>query len=164
MPPKKPQRSARFVQLTAKKAKEILGWRLAKEKEKDRIYKVDGEKVCFDNNNTNRPFSASLAARYAKTMLLGMWQDNGESMTIDSAGSIISCAHRCVGLVIAENMRLRYIAMGKTEELEKHGLNQDPKKELTIPILLVMGIDPTAADSTDTGKTRTLGDVLFRKT
>jgi hypothetical protein len=86
---------------------------------------------------------------------------NGESWITDSKGNIVSCAHRCVALIMAELERQRMVAFGNDEMLEKYGLEVD--QEITVPVLLVEGVDPPGADTADTGKGRSLGDVLFRR-
>ncbi|MBP89287.1 MAG: hypothetical protein CMJ64_21650 [Planctomycetaceae bacterium] len=90
---------------------------------------------------------------------------NGETVVIDSDGGIVSFAHRGAGLILAEleRQRLRAFDDGPdspaAKKLKEYGCNG----AITIDALLVEGVDPNSADTADIGKTRTLGDVLFRR-
>jgi hypothetical protein len=166
-----PKVAVKVVNMTAKKAKEILGFREAKEGEKGvAITSKDGTKrYMFDNNTSNRPFSLSLAKQYAEQMLKGEWSGQwnspaqtgeGDSWTIDYKGHIVSCAHRSAALIIADFERERLVAIGADEKIADLGCTS----EIVLPdVVLVTGVDPLSADNTDTGKSRSLGDVLFRR-
>jgi len=171
MSKKKPKLTVEIITLTAVKAAEIVGLREAKDKEKGIVIAGPGgaKRYVLENNVSNRPFSLSLAKQYAEQMLRGEWAGswnspsetgNGESFVVDCNGRIASCAHRCVALFIAEQERLRLVAIGADAKIEELGC----KKEIVIPdCILVTGVDSLAADTNDTGKSRSLGDVLFRR-
>lgn len=170
MPPKK-EVTVEQVTMTAELAKEILGWREPKKGEVASI-SVAGpegaEKVVLANNHSNRPFSLGLAKKYSDQMFRGEWAGqwnspsktcNGETIIVDNKGQIASAAHRCVGLILAEYQRQKIDKMGQADYLKDLGI----KGPITFPAIIVRGVDPHSADTNDTGKNRTLGDVLFRR-
>lgn len=129
-----------------------------------------GEKSKFvlTNNRTNRAFNLKRAEEYAKYMLEGIWSGlwnhpsgsgNGEAITFDWNGQAVSAAHRCVGLIFAEIKRRRMSQCGQTELLEEIGCTKAIVLKDTV---LVTGLDPRCADTADTHKPRSGGDVLFR--
>lgn len=151
-------------------AKAILGWRAAKKNEKGiRIQGPDGiEEVVLSNNVSNRPLSVNLAKQYADMMFKQEWAgqkkspaktSNGETFSIDKKGHIVSCAHRCLAIVIAEYQRQRWMKMDRKDDLKDYGITGPIK----IKAIVITGVDGNAADTADTGKSRTLGDVLFRR-
>lgn len=169
-PRKREALAAKFEELTIKDAEKMLGIREAKDGEKGiAVNTKDGKiKVVMEKNVTNRPFSIGLSKQYADQMLKGEWAGQwnnlsrtpaGESWILDWDGHIVSCAHRCFALFLAEHERQRLAAAGCDERIEELGC----KKPITIKALVVRGVDPATADFADTGKNRSLGDVLFRR-
>ena len=104
--------------------------------------------VLSECNKGNRPMSLGLAKLYANEMLRGKWRLNGEPLVFDTAGHMVSGQHRCKGLVLACE------ALDKGEDW--------PEAQTEITVVIVRGTDPDTADTVDTGKTRSHGDVLFR--
>lgn len=143
--------------LTAEDAKKILGWEtepagttfgddfLLRDK--------DGAKVRCNNNIGNRPFDPNLAKTWASEILNGNWKLNGEPMIVGKTGLVLSGQHRQVGLVLAAH------EWGQNpDRWEKWG------KEPTMDCLLVLGVeeDDQTVNTIDTGRPRSLSDVLFR--
>ncbi len=85
------------------------------------------------NNVNNRPLNKGLVARYVYLMSRGLWKENGESIIIDTNGTIKDGQHR-----------LSAIAEGN---FEYH-----------IPI--ITGVDPSVMSTIDTGRKRSLYDVF----
>ena len=157
-------------------AKKLLGWREAEDGEVGFPYTgPDGKgRFVLTNNKANRPFSLQRADQYKQLLLTGQWAGqrnspsktlNGEPIIIDADGNVVSFAHRGVGLILAELERQRLYALrdGASSpagrKLKEFGLNGP----ISMKALLVEGVDPNSADTVDTGKSRTLGDVLFRR-
>lgn len=157
-------------EMTEADAKLILGW----QEETDQIkfgaqYMLvdnDGNKVrCYNNESypaptdkshekfSNRPYYPQISKTWESEVLLKNWKLNGETMIVGKTGMTLSCQHRLVGLILA------------CQEWRK---NPDKwsmwDKEPTISCLVVFGIeeDDETINTIDTGKTRTLTDVLFR--
>jgi hypothetical protein len=145
-----------YDKLTADNAKNLVGWRELKPGDKEvPTFKttVNGQKlrILLEGNKANRPFSLKLANEYKEEMLAGRWAGqsnsfaqttNGQSLCVDWNGQAISLAHRCTALILA---------------------NLESDTEITTQAIVVSGLDPESADSTDTGKGRSFGDVLFRR-
>jgi hypothetical protein len=153
--------------LTAAKAKELIGWREEGPDEKFDDYDlVDarGRRVKLLNNPRNRPFDRGLAATWKSEVLCPgtdgdgkvvrtRWKLNGENLIIGRTGVTISAQHRLVGLITA------------AQEWAK-----DPTKwpnwaeEPVMECLIAFGIDESDAtvNTIDTGKPRTLADVICR--
>lgn len=143
--------------LTGEQAKELLGW----EEETDDVKfggdylltDMDGNKIRCHNNNTNRPFDASLAKTWQSEHLLGNWQLNGENVIVGNTGQCLDCQHRLIGFVLA------------VQEWYK---NPDKwpywETEPTMETFIVTGIDESdkVVNTINTGKPRSLADVLFR--
>lgn len=178
MPPRvKKEQTCEFVELTADQAVELLGIREAKEDDGKCYSYVNANgvkgKFAMDKNHENRPFSLSLANDYKDALLKGefsgQWNSasstcNGESCVLDWNGNVVSMAHRGVGLWLAEQERQRLDSLvdgpdsPAQQQLDEYGCNG----AITLPTLLVKGVDPACADTSDTGKNRTLSDVIFR--
>lgn len=151
-------------------AKAILGWREPKQGEKGiRVPGPEGtEEVVLANNTSNRPLSMGLAKQYAEQMFRQEWAgqknspaktSNGEAFVIDKKGHIVSCAHRCLGLVLAEYRRQRLVKIDQKDLLKELKITGP----ITIKTVVLAGVDGAAADTNDTGKNRSLGDVFFRR-
>lgn len=127
------------------------------------VQTADGvKKFVMDANDKNRPFKLKLAEQYSEGMLGSGWdaESNGESWIIGSDNKIISCAHRCFALFIAEHMRQYLYSIDAQEKISELGLS---KKPIKIEALVVTGVKPKHADTADTGRSRTLADILFRR-
>lgn len=135
-------------------AKKLLGW----EEEPDGAdwqqydIKFNKKKVRWNNNRKNRPYRPALAKRWASEMGRKKWMFNGEPITIDTENMIVSGQHRCMGLILAEDDRIYNQAYPEWDGCP-----------IEIDMLVVKGVPPEAADTTDLGQTRSLGDVLFRR-
>lgn len=178
MPPKKKSLSVSAVNLDAGLAVELLGIRDATEKDEKSYPYVDADgnrkKFVMENNHENRPFSLGLAKDYSGQMLRGEWAGlwnspsttgNGETCVVDWNGNVVSMAHRGVAVWLAEmeRKRLEKLADGPDSpaqmKLDEYGCNGS----IAIPTILVTGVDPLSADTSDTGKNRSLADVIFRR-
>ena len=173
MPPKKAKRTSTGTPISSlqktigpEEAKKLLGIRPAGKGENG--VKIGEEKVVFENNKTNRPFSLGLAKQYAHMMLRGEWAgqsrsgsktSNGEPILVGKNG-IVSGAHRLAAVLLAEAERQHLVDIGAKDKLEAFGLGNKPVSFLA-PI--ITGIDDASADTVDTGKSRKLDDILFRR-
>lgn len=139
--------------LTATRMKELLGWEIADKG--DALFKdFEGNPIVLKNNSTNRPFKMAYAKRYMSDMLRQCWALNGETFVFDWHGKCQSGQHRGVGLILAEQLRLR-----EPEKWEKYWTS-----EIQIETVIFTGIDPSpkVVNTIDIGQKRTLGDILFR--
>jgi len=146
--------------LTAEEAKSLLGWHEEDDTKKfgaDFLLEDFNKKKvrCFHNSN-NRPFDKSLSKCWASEILRGHWKLNGETIIIGKYGSVESGQHRLAAVVLAD---------------QEYANNPDDypfwKEKGTAPTLnclLVFGIeeDDATVNTLDTGKPRSLADVLFR--
>jgi len=157
------------ISVTMAIAKLIVGWKVVREKSENSIPFIDENGNAgfaeLSRNQANRKFDLKLARRYGQVMYEGRWAGqrnhpastgNGESWLVDNRNRVISCVHRCVGLIFAEYQRLWDQKLAK----ELYGW----KDEITLPnIVIINSIDPRAADTADTAKARTLADVFYRR-
>ena len=81
----------------------------------------------------NRTLSESTAARYASDMRDGRWINNGQGIVFDEMGNLIDGQHRCRAIILAQ---------------------------MPVTMLVVRGAPAKAMETMDTGKSRSLGDVL----
>ena len=143
--------------LTAKRAKQLMGW--IEEKDKVNFGKdfllVDrqGKKVRCLNNVNNRPIYKSVYLTLMQEILRGRWQLNMENRIIGITGLILNGQHTFIGLILA------------VQEWEE---NPDKypfwKTEPTIDTSIGYGI-PEAdniINTMDTCKPRSLADVIYR--
>ena len=155
--------SVEIKRINVDTAKEILGWGPGNGEDFTFTYDFENtgkpQKILLSKNAANRPFNLNRALRIAKTMLDGRWAGqwnsasktiNGESMIVDKDDQIVSCAHRLVGLIIAQHMR---------NQLE----DSDLPPKIKIESVFVQGVDPQGADTVDQADERKLGEVLFRR-
>lgn len=143
--------------LNVETAKQYLGWAEETENVKfknDYLFKDrDGNKVRCHNNVTNRPFDPNLAQQWMHEILAGHWKMNGETIIIDKLALIHNGQHRLIGLVWAEQER-----------------KKNPKKypawkgPVWMPSIFVVGVeyDDATINTIDTGKPRTMSDVIYR--
>jgi hypothetical protein len=166
--------TGKWTDFTAEMVKELLGYEeVDPKKAKNGVYPVykpgnGGTAFVLKKNKANRPFQINLATRYAEQMFNLMWcgqknspsaTDNGDSWVIDSKGNVVSMAHRGVGLILAEQQRQSLEEKGCDDVLDEIGIDGP----ITVKGWLVQGVDPKCADTTDTGKPRTLADVFYRR-
>lgn len=141
--------------LTEEKAKKILGWDSENVNDKNYLLSdMEGKKVRCHHNPTNRPFVYNLAKTWASEILHKRWRLNGETIIVSKTGLVLSGQHRLTGLVLA------------VQEYKK-----DPEKweaywkaEPTMETIIVFGIsdEDDTVNTIDTGKPRSLSDVIFR--
>ncbi len=110
-----------------------------------------GKKIRLLANPTNRSFKRPLALRYASEHLRGKWSTNLETVVLDTFGFVLQGQHRLVGFILAEQLRqLNPAKWGKTPFIYETalGFGVSPK--------------PENANTYDTGKGRSLDDVIYR--
>lgn len=155
--------SKKIGPLTADLARQLLGW---EEEPEDGKWGVDfdvrdarGKKVRLHNNLSNRPWDQSTTMVYASEILKGCWNGgvdngpNGETIGIGRTGIVINGQHSLVALVYAEQEW--------TDHPEEWPVWTSAP---TIDKLVVFGLAETSSliNTIDTGKKRTLADVIFR--
>lgn len=140
------------------RAKTLLRWEEEPSgstfKEEYHFTDLHNRKIRIHNNRANRPFDLALAKRYAHEVLQRHWRLNGETLIIGKTGETISAQHRLVAAVLAH------------QEWERH---PDEWKHLwptppTMDCIVVFGIEEgdDTVNTIDTGRPRTLADVLYR--
>lgn len=92
-------------------------------------------------NTGNRPVKLHNVGRFAEDMIAGRWAFTGEPIKIDRNGVLLDGQNRCFAVIRAN------------EEV----------KGISIPVLIVRGLDPQAQDQMDTGSPRSVGDQLSRR-
>ncbi|MDB4786247.1 hypothetical protein OAG36_00785 [bacterium] len=138
--------------LTVAEAKKLLGWTVV---EKGGLLKDrNGLFITCKNNTTNRPLSMSLILTYMQDILKKQWRLNGETIIIGREGNVLEGQHQMCALILAEQEREN---------------NPDRWKEYwtdspTIEKVIVFGIaeDDDTVNTINTGKPRSLADVIFR--
>jgi hypothetical protein len=90
-------------------------------------------KQLLSQNPKNRNLSGSIVDRYALDMREGRWQANGQPIIIDRNGNLLDGQHRCAAII---------------------------KAGVDMAILVVRNVEPGAFETIDTGKPRTLKDLL----
>jgi hypothetical protein len=93
----------------------------------------------LEHNKGNRPIRQSVVDSLANEMLEGRWICDGDPIRFDINGNQLNGQHRCHAVVLADKVRLG----------------------ISVPVLVVRGLDPRAMMSMDTNLKRTSGDVLF---
>lgn len=143
--------------MTIDTAKQMLGWEEEADDTKfgsDFLFiDVNGKKVRCTNNTRNRPLSEKWCMTLAQEHLRGNWRLNGETIVVGKTGEVLSGQHRLIGFVFAEQLRLKH----------EHWQESNPD-EMTMQCVVVFGVDEAdeVVNTLDTGKSRTLGDVLYR--
>jgi len=142
--------------LTENEAKQLLGW---VEEPDDNDFKDDfdlkhnGTKVRLTNNLNNRPIANGWVKTLSQELLRGRWQFNFENLIIGRTGLVLSGQHRLLAFIQAcEDYR---------NDPDSYSLL---KKAPTIEVAIAYGLVETdeVVNTIDTGKPRTLSDVLFR--
>tara|TARA_R100000808_G_scaffold21634_1_gene46764 strand:- start:5499 stop:6710 length:1212 start_codon:yes stop_codon:yes gene_type:complete len=108
-------------------------------------------RVRFEKNQNNRKLSTADIKRYTESKLAGRWKLNGQPICIDSEGQISTGAHRLIAICCAEIQRLE---AGGTL-----GVWNEP---VEFEYVVVTGLDPTVADTIDTGRSRNANDMVGR--
>lgn len=152
--------------LTAEQAKVFAGYVELEDSATEYLYEdCNGRKVQFANNNRNRMFDLALGNEWKSEVLRKHWSGpngngktvNGDTMTFDQTGEIISAQHRLYGLIEAT----KEWAKDRTEgENRWRAWDREPVMD-TIIVLGVDGCDEVV-NTTDTGKPRSLDDCLYR--
>lgn len=84
-------------------------------------------------NTHNRNLRERAVADYARDMTAGHWTLNGEAIKFATDGTVLDGQHRLRAVIEADT---------------------------TVQMLVVVGIDPAAQETMDTGRKRTTGDVM----
>lgn len=95
------------------------------------------------NNTGNRPFKRNTIDKYVRDILAGRWHFTAEPIKLDGEGRLLDGQNRCMALLKAS---------------EESG-----NPDLSLPVLIVRGLEPEAQDVMDTGKARSVGDQLARR-
>lgn len=90
-------------------------------------------KEILATNTHNRKITQTRVNKWAESMKRGEWQMNGEAIKISSDGVLLDGQHRLYAVI---------------------------QSGTTIPVLIIRGLAPSSQDTMDTGKSRTLSDVL----
>jgi hypothetical protein len=85
------------------------------------------------NNTHNRKLRDRAVADYARDMTAGHWTLNGEAIKFATDGTVLDGQHRLRAVIDADT---------------------------TVQMLIVVGLDPAAQETMDTGRKRTTGDVM----
>lgn len=149
--------------LSVDNVKELLGWtddaKLAKEHDAGEYLLTDlnEKKIWLLNNVKNRPLYMGLVEAYAQEHLQRRWRFNGETIIIGTTGVVLNGQHQMVGLVIAEQMRV------KDSQGSKHWEANWPGP-VTMEKVVVYGVseDDDVVNTMDTAKPRSFADVIYR--
>lgn len=90
-------------------------------------------RLLLDLNSSNRPIRESRAEKYAKDIIAGRWETNGETITVSSCCHLNDGQHRCRAVVIANK---------------------------PIDVVFSFGVSFESRLTTDTGAAKTTGDFL----
>lgn len=106
-------------------------------------------------NVENRPYKPAIAKRYAEDIIRKEWKQTLQPLIFDTVGMGVNLQHRLHGLLIAEELRL------KNPDYYKETYGWDD--EVTMPVVVAFGADPSGNDYHDRGQIRSGADVLFRR-
>lgn len=151
-------------------ARALMGWDVEEEggeKFGDDFLLVDhyGRKVRCPNNVRNRPYYKSNAEDRAQDILNRRWELNGETIVVSREADVLDGQHTCGGLVRAYE---RWLLDRDAVTGERIWLKEWPEDEYpdgpVIDKIVVYGISSADAvvNTMNTGKPRTLADVLYR--
>lgn len=87
----------------------------------------------LDQNPKNRNLSESAVRRFADDMRNGRWLNNGQTIVISESGGLLDGQHRCAAVLASQ---------------------------VTIPAFVVRGAPDTVFSTIDTGRARTVADLL----
>lgn len=93
----------------------------------------DLAKQLLKRNTRNRKLRERAVGDYARDMKTGRWAVNGEALKIARNGDVLDGQHRLYAVVAAE---------------------------VAVDMFIVIGLDPAAQETMDSGRKRTAGDVL----
>lgn len=96
----------------------------------------DRAKQALENNPMNRKVSRYMVLRHVQAMTRGEWNFNGQTIGLDLNGNLVDGQHRLTALV---------------------------ETNMAMWVIVVAGLDPQAQETTDTGKSRTLANMLERR-
>jgi len=139
--------------ITSTKAKELLGWKEVPEGVKEGVIKFGDEKAFLENNVINRPINNGNFLLIKQEILRKKWRFNGETIIIGESGLILDGQHTLIALVLA--------VLEWEENPDKY---PDWKSAPTLEKVVVFGVgeDDETVNTINTGKPRSLSDVLFR--
>ncbi len=131
-----------------------------------------GNKVRCARNLHNRPLDWPQVENLCQIHLNRQWAGpecfpgksvNGETIVIDAYGDIQQGQHTLIGAYLAEQDRTETDESGELTESAKHWQTKWPG-EVTLDKLVVVGVSPDdeIINTIDTGRPRSLSDVLFR--
>lgn len=159
--------------LKVEKAKTLLGWEEVKagagKETVSLLVDVNGKRVVCTRNYGNRPYDHGLALTYAQDVLSGNWNYNGDTIVVGRSGRLISGQHRLIGLILADQLRLKHKDQWGTiwksppsiEAVIHYGISEDPKVVRTVDNVRprsfsdVLFTDPTFfATKTDTERSK----------
>lgn len=142
--------------ITAEKAKKLLGWQETDDKDAAQLIDREKRKILCANNTNNRPLSMPHVETLAQEIKQGRWRLNGESLVIGKTGLIGSGQHQLVALILAEQDR--------TVGPDSAKLRKANPEPYSIEKIIVYGIDESdeVFNTLDTGRGRSLADVIFR--
>lgn len=136
--------------LTADQAKELLGWQEEEKGFGTKYLLKDqfGTKIRCHHNVSNRPLYENNVAALKQEMVRGQWRFNGEPIIISKTGKVLNGQHQMIALVLAH------------QDWQKDLVEEEP----VIDKLIVFGVDDDdrVVNTMDTGKPRSLSDVLYR--
>jgi len=143
--------------ITAKYAKELLGWEEEKDEKFGTNYLLkdyEGKKIRCSNNMTNRPLSSSNYLALMQEILNNRWKFNGETIIISSKDSILNGQHTLIALILA----------CQQWQKDREHWSEHWKSEPTIDKLIIFGVSEVdeIVNTLDTCKPRSLADVLYR--
>lgn len=93
----------------------------------------DLARLWLRNNTHNRKLRERAVADYARDMAASHWNLNGEAIKFATDGTVLDGQHRLRAVIDAD---------------------------VTVQMLIVVGLDPAAQETMDTGRKRTTGDVM----
>lgn len=154
--------------ITAVDAMTLIGWEVEQKDgpkfgEDYSVLDYYGKKVRLHKNIRNRPIYPNNLESLGQTILMGQWELNGEPTIISDVGNVQDNQHTLISLIIAQQ-RLEYEKDSTGEKLK--WMSKWPDMVISIPKVIVYGIKGTdsVVNSMNTGKPRTLTDVLYRST
>jgi hypothetical protein len=148
------------VEITAERAKELLGWEEEQPPHKkfgsDYLLKDRNDvKIRCINNPNNRPFYPSNCESLVQEILNKRWRFNGEPIIVGKTGLLLNGQHQLVGLVLAEQDR--------TGKQATHWATLwDGPVTMLKTIQYGVEEDDNTVNTLDTGKPRSLADALYR--
>lgn len=149
-----------FEALSEEEQKKVKGPENVKADNAEPLLSLDGEDIYCLNNLSNRPFTLQLAQDYSLEILRRKYRFNGEPFIIDKYGVVQSGQHRGAGLKLAISAWRKDAKLPKDQQQWQELWPEEPY----IESMVVLGIegDDETINTLDTGRRRTLEDVLYR--